>query len=289
MRQGLIIAMLGLVLGLAPAIGNDISPGEAQLNAKSYGTAYLMLRQEAAEGSVRAKFLLGVMSDNGLGPIALDPREAARWYRLAAEEGDMEAQYRLASAQMTGRGVARDLAEAAFWLEQAAEQGFTPAFRGLAELHRSGRVVGGNPEQTAKLLERAAKLGDAESQFAYGSWLEGGGTTSDPKAALQWYRRAAEQGHVGAQVKLGRSLADAAESNDQAAEGFMWLNVALRATEDKAKASTPKGKPVKDEAALMRNQVADIRKELASRMPPYQIADAENRARNWKPISNGRN
>ena len=284
MRRGLLIGLLVLVLGGTATAATGISAGEGQLNAENYSGAYLLLRQEAADGNARSQFLLGVMSDNGLGPIALDPREAARWYRIAAERGSVEAQFRLASAHFVGRGVAKDKSEAVHWLERAAEQGFTPAMRSLAELYGSGKVAADDPGAAEKLIARAAQLGDAEAQFTYAGWLETGhGMTPDPSAALTWYRRAADQGHVPAQLQLGRSLAGPSAADEQALEGLMWLGVALRATESKAKDARGKDTKAKDEAVAIRTQVAAIRKELSARLPPYQIADAEGRARAWKP------
>ena len=49
--------------------------------------------------------------------------EAARWYRRAAEQGDVEAQKRLALLYLQGRGVAKDSQEAEKWYSKAAGQG----------------------------------------------------------------------------------------------------------------------------------------------------------------------
>ena len=45
--------------------------------------------------------------------MALDRAEAMRWYRLAAEQGDAEAQRKLGNCYFAGRGVPRDYVEAA--------------------------------------------------------------------------------------------------------------------------------------------------------------------------------
>ena len=50
-----------------------------------------------------------------------------RLYRLAAEQGHVEAQYNLGTMFEAGRGVAQDDAEAAKWYGLAAEQGHVAA------------------------------------------------------------------------------------------------------------------------------------------------------------------
>src|SRR4051812_46035693 len=86
----------------------DFLTGEAAYNAGNYNDAYLQLLGPGHAGDPRAQYMLGQMSDSGLGPIALDPREAVRWYRLAAERNYPEAQYALARAYAVGRGVPQD-------------------------------------------------------------------------------------------------------------------------------------------------------------------------------------
>jgi TPR repeat protein len=58
--------------------------------------------------------------------VARDYAEAAKWFRLAAEQGLGKAQYNLGVMYLKGEGVAQDNAEAAKWLLLAAEQGFEP-------------------------------------------------------------------------------------------------------------------------------------------------------------------
>ncbi|MDF1556112.1 MAG: tetratricopeptide repeat protein, partial [Deferrisomatales bacterium] len=52
--------------------------------------------------------------------VPQDPSTAARWYRLAAEQGNPDAQMFLGSAYLEGRGVHRDIGSALLWLDLAA-------------------------------------------------------------------------------------------------------------------------------------------------------------------------
>jgi TPR repeat protein len=59
--------------------------------------------------------------------VAEDKAEAGKWYRLAAEQGNADAQYNLGIMYDEGEGVPQDRAEAVKWLRLAAEQGHANA------------------------------------------------------------------------------------------------------------------------------------------------------------------
>ena len=62
------------------------------------------------------------------------PSEITRLFRLAAAEGDRNAQYNLGLMYEIGRGVRRDRAEATRWYSLAAEQGDEDARKRLDDL-----------------------------------------------------------------------------------------------------------------------------------------------------------
>ena len=62
------------------------------------------------------------MYRNGEG-VPQDYAEAVKWYRLAAEQGDADAQYNLGLMYDNGNGVPQDYKEAVKWYRLAAEQG----------------------------------------------------------------------------------------------------------------------------------------------------------------------
>ena len=53
--------------------------------------------------------------------------EAAKWYRLAAAQGEAHAQFLLGILYATGKGVPHDPEQSAKWYRQAAEQGVAGA------------------------------------------------------------------------------------------------------------------------------------------------------------------
>lgn len=81
---------------------------------------------------------MGYMYEVGLG-VPMDLREAARWYRLAAEQGDSYSQTRLGYLHEKGLGVARDDALAAKWYAKSTAAGDKMGQSWLGTMYRDGR------------------------------------------------------------------------------------------------------------------------------------------------------
>jgi len=68
---------------------------------------------------------------------AAESQEAVKWFKLAAEQGDMYAQYYLGQMYQKGLGVERNDAEAAKWYRIAARKGDRGAKASLEALELS--------------------------------------------------------------------------------------------------------------------------------------------------------
>jgi TPR repeat protein len=88
------------------------------------------LRQEADQGSIISQVLLGHFYKLGDKGVPQDFAEAAKWYRLAADQGAAGAQYMLGSMYALSEGVPLDLVRAHMWLNLAASQGYEEAVEG---------------------------------------------------------------------------------------------------------------------------------------------------------------
>ena len=64
-----------------------------------------------------------------------------KWFRLAAGQGNADAQYSLALMYITGPGGQRDYAEAVKWYRLAAEQGDASAQNNLGLMYYNGQGV----------------------------------------------------------------------------------------------------------------------------------------------------
>lgn len=70
-------------------------------------------------------------------------------------------------------------------------------------------------------LRQAAQAGAAEAQFALGRWLV---RQAQPARALDWYRKALQQGHVPAMLEAARILLFLAQNTDALPEGVNLLH-----------------------------------------------------------------
>ena len=87
-------------------------------------------RLYAEQGVVNAQFRLAQMHYEGLG-VEQDYKEGVKWYRLAGYKGDVNAQCILGTIYDEGEGVAQDYKEAEKWFRLAAEQGLAIAQEAL--------------------------------------------------------------------------------------------------------------------------------------------------------------
>ncbi len=84
--------------------------------------------------------------------------------------------------------------------------------------------------------------------------------------APKWFQKAAAQGHEVAQFVAGVMYATGKGVPQNFIEAHVWINLAAsRATGDYQK------------------QFADWRDQVAKSMSPQQVAEARQRARDWKP------
>ncbi len=73
------------------------------------------------------------MYDEGKG-VAQDYKEAVKWYRLAAEQGDVDAQNNLGVMYVKGTGINQDYILARMWFNLAASKGDENAVESLERM-----------------------------------------------------------------------------------------------------------------------------------------------------------
>ncbi len=112
-----------------------------------------------------------------------------------------------------------------------------------------------------------AEKGSTYAQYLLGYLYEDGkGVAADPAQALKWYGLAAEKGEPRAQSHLGWMLWEGRGVPQDAVQAYMWSNLAA------SQLSGEEGE-----------RVAKVRDFIASKLPPDQLAKAQELARNWQP------
>ena len=148
-------------------------------------------------------------------------------------------------------------------LRRDAEQDDTETQFSLGRMYAEGIGVPQDDAEAVQWYRRAAEQGTAEAQFNLGGmYLKGEGIPQDDAEAAQWFRRAAEQGFAGAQFNLGLMYEKGEGVPQDYIAAHLFFNL-----------SGAKG----DEEARKARDV------LAAKMTAAQIAEAQRRAREWKP------
>lgn len=90
---------------------------------QNYSTAYAYYKQAADQENYKAQEALGSFYYHGYGGVAIDYKEAIKWYTLSANQGNAEAAYYLAICSNEGKGTDKDDSKALMWIEKAVESG----------------------------------------------------------------------------------------------------------------------------------------------------------------------
>lgn len=289
LTAGVIVA-IGL---LSTARADDLAKARAADRKGDYAKELRLLKPLADRGHAEAQLQLGFMYLNSRGvpgdgaqavncfrlaagrgdaraavwaeAIAAERRgddsEAFRLLRSLADRGDAQAQFRVAINAFQDQAVQRDDARLAL----AVKYSRLAASRGdVRRVIWAEAIATKNYATEFKLLKPLADAGDALAQrFVAVMYFFGEGVSQDDGQEARYYLLAASQGDGRAQDSLAdiydQGLGGVPKDDVQA---YKWANLA---------------------AAQGVFQAAQRRDEIASRMTPTKITQAETLSREWKP------
>lgn len=167
--------------------------------------------------------------------VLVMPLSAQTWSKAlekSAKAGDVEAQFTVGNAYLTGDGVKQNLKKATQWLFKAAQAGQADAIKALCTYYSDA-------------LEQVAAAGNADAQFALANFYEtGNGVAQNQAKALELYGSAAAQGIAEAKPKVLGSynagivtLADAGDIDAATQVADYLFNGTGGATKDEAAAA----------------------------------------------------
>lgn len=200
---------------------------------------YQLYRQAAEQGFAEAQFRLGLFyypteEISSIDPKTTkktvllglkegDPKEAFRWFKLAADQDHAQALFYLGKCYRRGLGVEKSINKAAQFIFLAKEKGF------------EGRVLA-DDRLELEVLELSAEDGDFKAQCQLGlTYSSGkkdfsnGGTVileADPKKAFFWYQLSANQGYADAQFLLGQCYDNGIGVWENDKEAIKWYRLA---------------------------------------------------------------
>jgi TPR repeat protein len=171
-RRALVLALLlsgavNLLLGGCAAVtpSADYQTAKDAYNRGDYARAHRELLPLAEQGEVEAQYRLAQMFRNGEG-VPQDYAEAMKWYRLAAKQGNASAGYYLGDMYANGEGVVQDILRVVRWFRFAAELGHSTAQYKLAGMYWDGDGVPKDPVQAYAWFSLASAQGDYDAYEA---------------------------------------------------------------------------------------------------------------------------
>lgn len=183
------------------------------------------LQTNAQSGEATAQLTLGKAYEDGNG-VPQSDNQALKWYRAAAEQGNPSAQNDVGLMFRLGHGVEQDKQEAVKWYRKAAKQEYPSALFNLGTAYYNGDGVSIDDVVAYAWFLLAEKFGSPPATDAVRRMMKGAAGTSQSAAfekigdmyqkgedlprssskAVDWYRKASENGGAGAQMKLASLL-----------------------------------------------------------------------------------
>ena len=161
-----------------------------------------------------------------------NPEDAAKYFKLAADQGDAESQFRYGMMIHSGDSVEKDLVEAARYFKLAADQGNSGGQYFYGECLKSGDGVEKNEAEAVRYIKMAADQGDAPAQYSYAGCAQLGiGMPRNPLISLEYCRKAAAQGYPPA-VELLEGLPGEPSGGGDDSEGFSNMQEMKQAADE---------------------------------------------------------
>jgi uncharacterized protein len=219
-RAGLFFLLLGVcclgwqsVAEAQTTSSNRLSPGEIK-----------QLQAMAQAGNPAAQLDLAKAYDDG-NSVPQSNKLAAKWYRAAAEQGDAAAQTNLGLMLRAGRGVEQDKTEALKWYHRAAKQKYPNAMFHLGTAYYNGDGTSiddvtayawfllaqsfGNQsadDAVKRMKEERRDLQPEAFEKIGDMYQKGDELPQESGEAVNWYRKAADEGAAPVQFKLASLL-----------------------------------------------------------------------------------
>jgi TPR repeat protein len=208
------------------------------------------------------------------GTAAFESRDyatAMRYWRPLADKGLARAQYGLGVMYANGDGVATDYGAALNWFRKAANQGNADAQVDLGVMYANGKGVTKDYAAALGWFRKAADQGNASAEFGIGVMYENGqGVVQDDATAVTWYVKAADKGNATAQYALGILYYKGQGVPKDLVSAYMWFDLAIAGSD-------------KLQAPISSTDAQNYRNIVTAKMSASQIAEAQKRAREWKP------
>eukprot|EP00457_Paulinella_chromatophora_P014175 gb/GEZN01014566.1/.p1 GENE.gb/GEZN01014566.1/~~gb/GEZN01014566.1/.p1 ORF type:complete len:242 (-),score=20.14 gb/GEZN01014566.1/:218-943(-) len=157
-----------------------------------------------------------------------DDEAAFKLFLLAGRMGDPHGQHAVALAYQYGRGINVSIQDAVKWYRKAVAQSFEDSEYNLGCLTSQGLGVPYDPKEAFRLWLLSAQHGKVKAMYSVAScYLDGEGHVHpDPVLGIDWLKKAAKKGHMGAQHRLGQEYLKGQFIAQDPKAGKKWMKKA---------------------------------------------------------------
>jgi uncharacterized protein len=188
----------------ALSVGSDYENGTNDAR-RDVVEAAKWYRQAALNGNMEAQYLLSKLIAKAPAGLPVDTADGIKLLQSAADKGYAPAQNELGLRLQKGSGVTASAADAAAWFQKASDQNYVTAHVNLGLLLVKGEGLPQDLPKAFQLFQKAADGGDAWGLNNLGSMYEmGWGVAKDIEKAKTFYKQAADKGNAMAPVNLSR-------------------------------------------------------------------------------------
>ena len=183
-----------------------------------YGKAYQWFRMAAEEGNVDGEYHAGYCCLAGEG-VRLDEEQAVKWFREAVNQGDARSEFYLGSCYENGWGVDLKLGEAKRWYQTALHHDFKGAENALKRLES---ITAAEGDKKVPVFNNPLPL-DENAQTA--AWVSQGiadEEKEDYSNAGLLFRKAASAGNAAGEGQLGALYLAGLGVNKDINLGVQW-------------------------------------------------------------------
>lgn len=178
-------------IGLFYAVGVKLIQNEKEA---------LVCFKEAGRFVARASYYAGILLEQ-----SHYYTKAFDWYRIAAQQNDGEAIYKMGYFYENGLGIDRNYLKAFECYMQAAEMKHIDAQLKVAFFYENGLGIEQDYNKALKLYLQLANMGNPIAQYKVGRFYEKGDAVEiNYIEALKWYKLATEQGYNDGKQALKR-------------------------------------------------------------------------------------
>ncbi|KAG9307046.1 hypothetical protein G9A89_016874 [Geosiphon pyriformis] len=125
---------------------------------------------------------------------AQDPGNAFKWYEIAADRGDLQAENELGGCYQEGIGCPQNSEKAFFHYSNAAKGGNVFGQTNVGSCYFYGVGTNKDHAEAVRWFQKGAQAGESFSQSFLGdAYLRGKGIRRDARKAIYWYKCASQQ------------------------------------------------------------------------------------------------